>query len=177
MKRPSVSQVAAVLELLIRCHPAGMALLAGHEITAEEIRGIVRSLKGGDALGVRIMGGVRVPAAERDLCLSETVLGVVEGIGGWPALWTAVEELRKEMPASWWREAADFVSFIRPGGVIRDGLGGYGGSFFGARGKHGIIIRTARRRFRELLRIVAVKTIASHAFGLSAMPAASGGPR
>lgn len=177
MKKPTVAQIVAVLELLIRCHPSGMALLVGHEITADEIREIVGSVGSSDDIGVRIMGGQKISTAERNLCVAETVLDVIDEIGGWENVWRSVEELRAEMPKGWWREVVDFVTFIRPGGAIRDGNGGYGGKFFGAKGKHGIVTRTARRRFRELLRVVAVKTVANHSFKLSCESMSGGGPR
>lgn len=175
--KPSVSQVVAVLELLIRFHPAGMSILAGHAPSEDEIRDIVRSIRTTDDLGARIMGRRKKNALELDVCMIDTVSWIIEGVGGWVNIRIAAEEYRNVMGPDLWREITDYVAFISPGGTIRDGAGGYGMKFFGAGGKHGITLRTARRRFRGLLRVIATKAMAMYNFDLSCDEAFSAGPR
>lgn len=175
--KPAVSQVVAVLELLIRFHPAGMSLLANYAPSEDDIRDLVRSIKTTDDLGVRVMGGHTTAPQERDVGIADAVVWIIDGVGSWVNIWIAAEEYRNIMGPDLWREITDYVTHIRPGGAIHDGAGGYGNKYFGARGRHDISLRTARRRFRDLLRVIATKAMAMYNFDLAHDKAFFAGPR
>jgi hypothetical protein len=160
---PSVSQVAAVLEILVRFHPAGLGVLLGRvpPPEASEIAAVLSSFADRGYLGVRIAGGRAIPEAERVLFLSDAFLGIINAAGGWERICRAAREVRETVSPSFWREAADYAAYIAQGGKIRDGRGGFGKRLFSTagNGKHEISGRTARRHFRGLLRIIALEIL------------------
>jgi hypothetical protein len=160
---PSVSQVAAVLEILARFHPAGFGILLGQapEPEASEIADIISSFSERGYLGVRIAGGGAIPEAERILFLSDAFLRIISSAGGWERIHRAAREVKDSVSPSFWREAADYAAYIAQGGKIRDGRGGFGKRLFSTagNGKHEISGRTALRHFRGLLRIIALEIL------------------
>lgn len=162
-KKPSVAQVVAVLELLARFHPAGLGMLLGQvqPPTDDEIAELLGSFSQSSDLGVRISGGVSIPEPERIISLAGMFNGIIAAIGGWRHIWQMAREVRDDISPDLWREAVDYVTHIAPGGKIRDGAGGMGARLFqtNGEGRHGIAERTARRRFRHLLRILAIKIL------------------
>ncbi|MDR1516259.1 MAG: hypothetical protein LBS45_11245 [Synergistaceae bacterium] len=179
-KKPSMSQVVALLEFFARFHPAGLGLLLGQveEPSATELRDIIYSFSSLSHLGVRISGGVFIPEAERVTGLYEIVMKIIDSIGGWEHIYKITLEVKSEVPPNLWRESADYAAHITPGGLVRDGEGGMGGQMFktSGGGRHGICERTARRRFRKLMRIIALKILSFPPDGgFSLSPTTGGG--
>jgi hypothetical protein len=160
--QPTIGQIIAVLELFARFHPAGLGVLLGQvrEPEAVEIAEIVTAFSDRGYLGVRIAGNRGIPEAERLVMLGDMVLGIIESIGGWAHVYRAAREVKDTMSALW-HVAADYATHIAHGGKIRDGSGGMGKRLFNANGggKYDIDERTARRRFRHLLWIIAIKIV------------------
>jgi hypothetical protein len=167
--KPTIAQVVAVLELLARFHPAGLGVLLGQvrEPEAAEIAEIIAAFSGRGYLGVRIAGGQEIPEAERLVVLGDIFFGIIEAIGGWEHVYRMTREVMREVSPSFWQEAADYATHIVQGGKIRDGCGGMGKRFFNTNGegKHEIDERTARRRFRNIMRIIALKILSFPADG------------
>jgi hypothetical protein len=161
-RRPAIGQIIAVLELIARFHPAGLGVLLGQvrEPEAAEIAELVTAFSSRSYLGVRIAGNRGIPEAERLVILGDIVLEIIKEIGGWTHVCRAAREVKDTIPALW-RVAADYTAHITQGGKIRDGSGGMGKRLFGANGesKYDINERTARRRFRHLLWIIAIKIV------------------
>jgi hypothetical protein len=162
-KKPSISQVVALLEFFARFHPAGLGLLLGQveEPSAAELTGIIYSFSSQSNLGVRIGGGLFIPEAERVTSLHGIVMDIIDSVGGWEHIHKITREVKNEVHPNLWRESADYAAHITPGGLVRDGKGGMGGRMFrtSGGGRHGICERTARRRFRNLMRIIALKIL------------------
>jgi hypothetical protein len=162
-KKPSVAQVVAVLELLARFHPAGLGVLLGQvrEPSDGEIVELIQGFSQASDLGVRISGGVKIPEAERVASLGGLFSDIVAAIGGWEHIWTMTREVMNDVSAARWKEAVDYVTHISPGGKVRDGEGGMSAKLFqtNGQGRHGVCERTARRRFRSLMRMVAMKIL------------------
>ncbi|MDR3165287.1 MAG: hypothetical protein LBU13_06885 [Synergistaceae bacterium] len=161
--KPTIAQVVAVLEILARFHPAGFGLLLGQvcEPEAAEIAAIIAAISERSYLGVRIAGGREIPEAERIVVLGEVFFSIIEAIGGWEHVYRMTREVMREVSPSLWQESADYAMHIAQGGKIRDGCGGMGKRFFNTsgEGKHEINERTARRRFRNLMRVIALKIL------------------
>jgi hypothetical protein len=162
-KKPTVAQIVAALELIARFHPGGLGVLLGlvREPSASEIALILSSLSERGDIGVRISGGRAVGEAERILILGDIFFGIIDAIGGWEHICAMTREVRETISPALWAEAADYATHIAPGGRIRDGCGGMGTRLFCASGdgRHEISERTARRRFRNLMRIIALKIL------------------
>jgi hypothetical protein len=178
--RPSVSQIVAVLELFARFHPAGLGVLLGqvNEPDDTEIAGILLTFSGRSELGTRIAGGRPIPEAERIIMLEAALFGIIDGIGGWKHIYKMTREVRNTVSPAFWREAADYAAHITQGGTIRDGSGGMGTRLFrtSGEGKYDICERTARRQFRNLLRIIALKILSFPADGnFDLQPSTEGG--
>jgi hypothetical protein len=158
-KKPSISQVVAALELLARFHPAGFGLLLGqvNEPSPLEIADLLGSFSSSGCLGVRISGGAFVPEGDRIVGLCEIFMNIIESIGGWEHIYKTTREVKKDVHPKFWQVAVDYASHITPGGIVRNNDGGMSGRIFNTRGegRHDICVRTARRRFRNLLRIIA----------------------
>ena len=162
-KKPTVAQVVAVLELLARFHPGGLGVLLGHvrEPSGSEITAILSSFSEHSDIGVRISGGSAIPEAERIIMLEEIFFGIIDAIGGWEHVYRMTREVKDTISPAFWAEAADYATHIAHGGKIRDGSGGMGTRLFrtSGDGRHEISERTARRRFRNLMRIIALKIL------------------
>ena len=162
-QKPTIAQVVAVLELLARFHPAGLGLLLGQvrEPEAAEIAEIIAAFSGRSYLGVRIAGGREIPEAERIVVLGDIFFSIIEAIGGWEHIYRVTREIKDDVGAGLWQGAVDYATHIIQGGKVRDGRGGMGKRFFNTNGeaKHEIDERTARRRFRALMRIIALKIL------------------
>ena len=162
-KQPTIAQVVAVLELIARFHPAGLGVLLGQVRAPEsaEISEILLSFSERSYLGIRIIGGHEIPAAERLIFICETFFEIINAIGGWEHINRMTREVRDEVSDRFWQEAADYATHISPGGKVRDGRGGMGDRLYSTNGhgKYDICERTARRRFRNLMRIIALKIL------------------
>lgn len=160
-RKPSLPQLVAVLELFARFHPARLGVLLGNVSVPDmlEISDLLQGFSGTMDLGVRISGGQQSTQAEKMICLTETVSGIIESIGGWGHIHRMTNEVKRDISPTWWQEAENYTTYITPGGQVHDGTGGMGRRLFSPDGRHGICERTIRRRFRKLLRIVAVKLI------------------
>jgi hypothetical protein len=167
--KPTVAQVVAVLELLARFHPAGLGVLLGQvrEPDATEIAEIIAAFSGRSYLGVRISGGREIPEAERFVVLGDIFFGIIEAIGGWEHVYLMTREVKDDIGPELWGEAADYAAHIVQGGKVHDGRGGMGKKFFrtNGEGKHDIEERTAKRRFRYIMRIIALKILSFPADG------------
>jgi hypothetical protein len=167
--KPTIAQVVAVLELLARFHPAGLGLLLGQvrEPEAAEVAEIIAAFSGRSYLGVRIAGGRAIPEAERFVILGDIFFSIIEAISGWEHVYRMTREVKDDVGPELWQEAADYAANIALGGKMRDGRGGMGKHFFNTNGagKHQIDERTARRRFRNLVRIIALKILSFPANG------------
>lgn len=159
-KRPSVSQVVAVLELIARYFGWGIIFGRVNPPTALEIADLLDQFRSATDLGVRITGSAMIPEGDRAIILSETVTGIIDAIGGWEHLASVAGEIQAETPKDWWRVAEDYTTYIRPGGIIRSCTGrSMSARMFGVDGKHKINERTARCWFRRLLRMIAIHAI------------------
>jgi hypothetical protein len=162
-KKPAVSQVVAALELIARFHPGGLGVLLGQvrEPGTSEIATILSSFSGRSDLGVRIAGGGGVAEAERVIILEEIFFGIIDDMGGWEHIYRMTREVMDTISPVLWAEAADYAAHIAQGGKLRDGSGGIGTRLFrtSGDGRYEICERTARRRFRNLLRIIALKIL------------------
>ena len=161
-KKPSFAQVVAVLELFARFHPDGLGLLLGNgrEPDGLEIAEMISSLSPQSGLGIRVMGGRAIPEAERIITMSETVFEVINAIGGWDYIHKITREVAKDFGDKLWREAIDYSIYIsRQGnGNIRAEYQSPNNIFnTDGTGKHDICVRTARRRFRRLMRVITLK--------------------
>jgi hypothetical protein len=177
-RKPSTAQVVALLEFFARFHPAGLGLLLGgvRDPSAAEIADMIRSFSSQSDLGTRISGGLFIPEAERVAGLYEAITGIIDSIGGWAHIHEMAREVRADVSAGMWSEAADYAANIAPGGMVRDGAGGMGGRMFGAgAGRHDICGRTARRRFRNLMRVMALKILSFPPDGGFELNATTGG--
>ena len=162
--RPTIPQLLAVLELLARFHPARLGVLLGQVCPpdTEEIAELLSIFHTASDLGARISGGGnRLPEAERLLVLTETFICIVEAVGGWEHITATANQVKVEVTAAWWQSAHDYVTYITPGGHVRDGEGGMGERLFSPMGAHKTCIRTARRRFRQLMRVIAIKILST----------------
>ena len=161
-KKPSFAQVVAVLELFARFHPDGLGLLLGNgrEPDGMEIAEMISSLSPQSGLGIRVMGGRSIPEAERIITMPETVCEVINAIGGWDYIHKITREVSEDFGEKLWREAVDYSVYIS-----RQGNGNIRGEYQSLNnifntdgtGKHDICARTAKRRFRNMIRVIALK--------------------
>lgn len=183
-QKPTVARIVAALELVVRFYGWGVLFGRTEPPTREELENLLDSSSYAADLGVRIMGGRKVPEAERELMRKETVsacIDTIEAVGGWPHVAESAESIRQETPKYWWRVVDDYATFIKPGGMIRSGDRSMSERLFGIDGKHKIDQRTARNWLRRLLRAIAIRVLSfpvdEKEYVLSGDSLASGMPR
>ena len=182
-KRVTVAKIVASLELIVRYFGWGVLFGRIAPPSREDLEELLFHSRAAADLGVRITGGRKIPEAENVIFIKETVgecIDIIEEIGGWSHVIESAESIKKETPQYWWRVVDDYVTFIRPGGIIRSGDRSMSSRLFGVEGKHKIDQRTARNWMRKLLRAVGIRVLSftpSGEFTIAGDSTASGAPR
>lgn len=130
----------------------GLAMLLGRSAPPTAVMLHELQTPGGADYGVRISGGEDVPTAQRVLESSDVFFDTVKKLGGWDNITGAFRDFRAAYPETWHLLEMS-VLYIRPGGMIRDGLGGMSSMI--AKRYDGITAKTQRRRRKKLIRVIA----------------------
>jgi hypothetical protein len=114
------NKLVAVIELILRYHPKGLRVLVGEvEPTTEELNQMIRSAEKYDEdLVTRVVRPFPSSPQERALIRADTILSIVNDVGGWKGLAIMARECR-ELRSESWEIFRLHVEWIKVGGGTR----------------------------------------------------------
>ena len=101
MRKPSVEQLAAVLELIARHHPSGLCVLTGEDPAPSDVdlAELLASISSLSDIGFRVSGGVEIYQAEK--CVSNIISEIIEAVGGWEHIQKVTSDWVEWNPEAW----------------------------------------------------------------------------